>query len=154
MNLFNTNRSNEARLFFSLKEKQAIEEAIISAEKNTSGEIRLHLENHIKKTALNDAQEIFEKIGMTNTDARNGVLILLAIQDKQFAVIGDSGINTKVEENFWHDITKIMAHYFEKNDFSSGLIKGIAKIGEKLSIHFPCKEDDINELPNVISYSK
>lgn len=154
MSFFNTDRSNDASLFFSAKEKKAIEEALIAAERQTSGEIRLHLENHIKKTVIEDAKEIFEKIGMTNTNEKNGVLILLAVKDKQFVVIGDSGINTKVENNFWHDITEIMTNHFKQNDFAGGLVTGIAKIGEKLSKHFPYKHNDINELPDAISYSK
>lgn len=154
MNFLNTKRTNNAYLFFSSKEKKLLQDAIHSAEMQTSGEIHLHLENRIKKTIVEDAKHIFDKIGMSNTQGKNGVLILLAVKEKQFSVIGDSGINSKVEPNFWQEITENMAYHFKHNDFSGGLANGIQRIGEKLSQYFPYEHTDKNELVNVISYSK
>src|SRR3989338_2525583 len=120
--------STHPRLFFSNAEKKAIEAAIQSSEMKTSGEIHVHLESDAKKTILEDAQKIFEKIGMANTQEKNGVLILLAVKDKQFAVIGDSGIHAKVEADFWQHISKILSEHFKKNDLAGGLVAGISKI--------------------------
>ena len=147
----NTIRSNNPANFFSEIEKKDIMEAIRNAEKQTSGEIRLHLEKKSKGKIFERAVKVFQKIGMQRTVKRNGVLIYLATIDHQFVILGDKGINDVVPENFWEDIAELMAENFKKNKFSEGLCEGITLIGEKLKSHFPFQEDDVNELPDDIS---
>ena len=146
-----TIRSNNPADFFSEIEKKDIMEAIRNAEKQTSGEIRLHLEKKSKGKIFERAVKVFRKIGMQRTEKRNGVLIYLATIDHQFVILGDKGINDVVPENFWEDIAELMAENFKKNKFCEGLCEGITLIGEKLKSHFPFQEDDVNELPDDIS---
>ena len=146
-----TIRSNNPADFFSEIEKKDIMEAIRNAEKQTSGEIRLHLEKKSKGKIFERAVKVFRKIRMQRTEKRNGVLIYLATIDHQFVILGDKGINDVVPENFWEDIAELMAENFKKNKFSEGLCEGITLIGEKLKSHFPFQEDDVNELPDDIS---
>ena len=146
-------RSPEPILFFSRKEKKQITAAIREAEKRTSGEIRVHLTGRSREDILAHAKEIFEKIGMTKTGARNGVLIFLEVKSKRFAVIGDAGIHERVPEGFWDEIAQRMALHFSKNHFADGMIEGIRSTGEKLKEYFPRARDDRNELPDEISYS-
>jgi uncharacterized membrane protein len=146
-----TIRSNNPADFFSEIEKKDIMEAIRNAEKQTSGEIRLHLEKKSKGKIFERAVKVFRKIRMQRTEKRNGVLIYLATIDHQFVILGDKGINDVVPENFWEDIAELMAENFKKNKFSGGLCEGITLIGEKLKSHFPFQEDDVNELPDDIS---
>ena len=76
--------------------KEALVRAIQTAEKNTSGEIRVHLEQVCKGDPCLRAAYVFSKLGMFRTKDRNGVLIYLALKSHKFAIIGDSGINEKV----------------------------------------------------------
>lgn len=140
--------------FFTKDEKEKILQAIKEAEKNTSGEIRVHIENRCPGNVLDRAAFIFEKLGMHNTKDRNGVLFYIAIGDRKFAVIGDAGINAVVPENFWDSIKSIMEEHFKNMEFTEGLIKGINEAGKKLKEYFPYMPDDINELPDEISFSK
>ena len=67
-----------ARLFFSKEEQQKIVAAIKEAELNTSGEIRVHIENHCKGESLERAAELFYELKMDHTAARNGILFSLS----------------------------------------------------------------------------
>ena len=137
--------------FFSEEQKKQIINAIKDAEKETSGEIRVHLEKTCKGNPLDRAVRVFQKIGMHKTQLRNGTLIYLAVKDRKFAIYGDKGINSSVPEDFWEDVKEEMGARFIKGDFSVGITSGIARIGEKLKEFFPYQEDDINELPDDIS---
>jgi uncharacterized membrane protein len=138
--------------FFSRKEKKKIMEAVQEAEKNTSGEIRVHLEYKTRGPVYGHAQKVFQKIGMTKTAQRNGVLIFLATHDKKFAVLGDVGINEKVSEGFWNDVAQIMQEHFKQDKFAEGISEAAVRIGEKLKAYFPYQANDKNELADGISY--
>jgi uncharacterized membrane protein len=137
--------------FFTEEEKERIVQAIKEAEKETSGEIRLHIESKCKGDPLQRAMKVFAKLKMHKTALRNGVIIYLAIDDRKFAIYGDKGINEKVPENFWEDVKEVMRQHFKENKHVEGLVKGIAMIGEKLKEFFPYQADDVNELPDDIS---
>lgn len=141
-----------ARNFFSHEQKERIRQAIGRAELNTSGEVRVHIENHCKEDVLDRAAYLFNKLGMQKTELRNAVLFYVAVSDKKFAIIGDSGINALVEENFWEDVKKILLDHFKQGLFTEGLEAGIDKAGEKLKKHFPYQTDDTDELSNEISF--
>ena len=142
-----------ARLFFTKEEQQKIVAAIKEAELNTSGEIRVHIENHCKEEALERAAEVFYDLKMDRTAARNGILFYLAVKDHKFAIIGDEGINREVERDFWNDIKDEMIYNFKENKFTEGLIAGILKCGDKLKKYFPYQNDDVNELSDEISFN-
>lgn len=138
---------------FNKMEEQLILSAIREAEKNTSGEIRLHVEQHCKTDDTYErAIEVFEKLEMTETAERNGVLIYMAIADKTFAIIGDEGINEVVPENFWNETRDVMISHFKEGKFALGLVEGIKSAGEQLKAFFPYQKGDVNELSDDISY--
>ncbi|MCD6201487.1 MAG: TPM domain-containing protein [Bacteroidales bacterium] len=138
--------------FLSEKEKKKIIHAIEEAEKNTSGEIRLHIEKDCRTDVLDRAAYIFEKLKMHKTKLRNGVLFYLALENRKFAILGDAGINKVVPDNFWEDVKETVLKYFREGNYADGLVKGILMTGEKLKEHFPYQQDDINELSNDISF--
>ena len=143
-----------AESLFSEEDKKVIVEAIKRAELNTSGEIQVHIEKYCDEDVLDRAAEIFSILKMHKTALRNGVLIYLAVNDKEFAVIGDVGINNVVPEGFWNDIQNNMSERFKNHEFTLGLVEGINKTAEQLKAHFPYQDDDINELPDEISFGK
>lgn len=137
---------------FTKDQEQRIVAAIKEAELNTSGEIRIHVEKHCKDDAYTRAIQVFEKLGMTNTDLRNGVLVYLAMHDHKFAIIGDEGINNKVPENFWETTKDLMREHFKQGNLAEGVIEGITDAGLQLKKYFPYQSDDKNELSDDISY--
>lgn len=137
---------------FSSEDQEKIVAAIKTAELNTSGEIKVHIEAHCKFDSVDRAADVFNKLGMANTELRNGVLIYLAIKDHRFAIIGDKGINEKVPENFWNETRDLMQKKFREHKFTEGLVEGILKAGEQLKSHFPYSKSDTNELNDQISF--
>jgi uncharacterized membrane protein len=124
--------------------------AIAAAEQRTSGEIRVVLSRKKAAEPILAAQKQFERLGMTRTDARNGVLIFVAPRSRTFAVIGDTGVHEKCGDAFWRELADAMTECFRRDDFTAGLCLGIERAGALLAEHFPRAPDDRNELPNAI----
>ena len=136
------------------EEDQRIVEAIKTAERNTSGEIKVHIENHCKGDVEERSIVVFNKLKLNETKLRNGVLIYIAVKDHKFAILGDEGINQVVEEKFWNDVKDTMVAKFREGLFEEGLEAGILRCGEKLKTYFPYQNDDINEISDEISYGE
>lgn len=143
----------KSRELLSDTDQKAIIAAIKAAELNTSGEIRVHIESYCKESnVLDRAAIVFAELNMHKTEQRNGVLFYLATVDKKFAILGDVGINTKVPKDFWSNIKDEMAIRLKKGLLTESLTVGIFMAGEKLKEHFPYQSNDINELPDDISF--
>lgn len=137
---------------FTAEEKNAIVEAIGSAEAMTSGEIRLHIETKCKtEDPLERALQVFYELKMNETALQNGVLIYLAYTDHKFAIIGDKGINTVVPATFWDGVKEVMAGHFRQGEFFQGVVFAIKETGVHLKQYFPLQHGDKNELSNDIS---
>lgn len=142
---------SEVEKFLTTEEEQEIVEAIRLAEKETSGEIRVHIEKTTSGDTFARALEVFHLLKMDNTKLQNGVLIYLAVDDHSFVICGDKGINDIVGHDFWDCTKDIMQAHFKKGDFKQGLIDGIRRAGSQLQKHFPWDDADSDELSNEIS---
>lgn len=138
--------------FLTKQDEEEIVDAIRTAEKATSGEIRVHIEkSHGTKDIFERAMEVFHLLKMDNTKEENGVLIYVAVEDRDFVIYGDRGINQVVPEDFWESTKDAIVARFKSGEFKQGLIDGILKAGQELQNHFPWNEDGSNELSNTIS---
>jgi uncharacterized membrane protein len=137
--------------FLTKEEERYIVEAIRLAEKNTSGEIRVHIEKTTSIDAYQRAMEVFHLLKMDETQLKNGVLVYVAVSDKSFVICGDKGIDDLVPNDFWDTTRDVMAAHFKNGNFKQGLIDGITKAGEQLQKYFPYVDGDTNELSNEIS---
>ena len=142
---------SKVEAFLTPEEEQEIISAIRIAEKNTSGEIRVHIEATSKKSHDERALEVFHLLKMNNTKDENAVLVYVAVNDKKFVIYGDKGINNVVSDNFWNSTKDVMQNHFKQGHFKQGLVDGVLKAGEELQAHFPWQIDDENELSNDIS---
>jgi uncharacterized membrane protein len=140
--------------FFTAEEKKQIVQSIREAELHTSGEIRLHVEASAKEPILDRAAAVFKQLKMHRTALRNGVLFYLAVKNREFAILGDTGMNAKVPENFWEETKETVIQSFKEEKYAEGLIKGILMAGQQLKTFFPYQVDDINELDDEISFGK
>ncbi len=140
--------------FLSKENEKRIAKAIENAEKQTSGEIRVHIESTCKSEVLDRAAHVFKTLSLHKTKERNGVLFYMSVKDHKFAIIGDAGINSVVPEDFWETTKETVLDYFRKGDFAQGLIEGIEMAGNHLKQYFPYQENDVNELSDEISYGK
>ena len=141
------------REFFTEDDKTAILSAIREAESHTSGEIRVRIEKSGGDNPMAAACAAFESMGMGNTQIHNGVLFFLAIDDRQFVILGDDAINEKVPKDFWEEVRDVVIENFRKGLFAKGLAEGIKLAGEQLAMFFPHERSDINELPDAISFA-
>lgn len=134
-------------------QQKNIVHAIHEAEELTSGEIKVHVEEHCPTpNPIDRAAEVFRYLSLDKTALRNGVLIYLAYEDHKFAIIGDEGINQKVGQDFWDSELEILRENFSINDFENGFIRAIEEAAKKLQEHFPAGGANENELPNDISF--
>jgi uncharacterized membrane protein len=141
-----------AAALFTKAQREDIVAAIKAAEKETSGEIRVHIEKICGEGVLDRAAWWFKKLNMHQTAARNGVLIYLAVKSRKFAIIGDEGINTVVPGNFWNETKEGMQKMFMAGKFVGGITWGISETGRLLKQYFPHTAGDVNEQPDEISF--
>ncbi|MBC7447405.1 MAG: TPM domain-containing protein, partial [Hymenobacteraceae bacterium] len=105
-----------------------IEEAVRGAERLTSGEVRVHIEEKrpAGQDALTRAVEIFHSLSMAATAERNGVLFYVATETRNFAVIGDAGIDDAVPSGFWDAVRDRVLADFRDARYADGLVAGLA----------------------------
>ncbi len=137
--------------FLTREEEQEIVQAILRAEKNTSGEIRIHIEPHTRLEHDKRAKEVFHLLKMDNTKEGNGVIIYVAVNDRKFSIYGDQGIHKVVGDTFWNSTKDVIESHFKKGNYKQGLIDGILMAGKVLEKHFPWHHGNTNELSDEIS---
>ncbi|NNM15845.1 MAG: TPM domain-containing protein [Bacteroidia bacterium] len=137
------------------EEKRArLKQEIELAEKLTTGEIRVFLEDHCEVDILDHTAFLFDQLKMQNTKQRNGVLIYMSLQDHRFTIIGDAGINAKVSESYWQEIKDMMTPFFIADQFEDGITFAIREVAKILKQNFPYSADDVNELSDKIMFGK
>ena len=153
MNLFSL--FNKPKEFFPPQDCERIVEAIRNAERKTSGEVRVFVESRCRfVNPLNRAAEIFYGLKMEKTEHRNGVLLYIAMKDRQLAVFGDEGIHNILGDDYWNDEVKKILSHFNKENYAQGIIDVVTDIGNSLHQFFPYEDDDRNELPDDIIFGK
>jgi len=134
-------------------DRTRIEEAIRAAEHQTSGEIRVSVAPLFWGDVRKQAERAFARLGMTATQARNGVLFFIVPSRRRFVVLGDEGIHRVVGDEFWSGIASAMSEHFRRGDFTEGIVRGIQEVGRKLAVHFPHRgREDVNELPDEVDF--
>ena len=137
--------------FLAALDRQQIVEAIGTAERMTSREIRVHIQPKAHGEIRHVAERTFERLGMTKTKERNGVLLFIACEEQRFVILGDSGIDARVPAGFWDEIASKLHDRFQQGDYTAGIVDAIHSAGEELKAYFPRAHDDANELANEIN---
>ena len=141
--------------FLAVLDQPRIVTAIGAAERETSGEIRIHIQPKAKGgDARYVAERTFERLGMTKTALRNGVLLFIASEERSFVILGDKGIDEKVPPGFWDEIAAKLTIRFRNGDFTDGIVEAVTSAGEQLKAYFPRADDDVNELPDDLDVSE
>ena len=137
--------------FLAALDRTQIEDAIGTAERMTSGEIRVHVQPKAQGDIRNTAERTFERLGMTKTKERNGVLLFIATEDQRFVILGDEGIDARVPAGFWDEIARQLHDRFQQGEFTNGIVDAIHSAGRELKTYFPRAHDDVDELTNEIN---
>jgi uncharacterized membrane protein len=148
------------RRFLGETDFEAITDAIKAAESRTSAEIRVHLERRLPRRvfrepvdALARARAVFAKLGMHRTAERHGVLVYLAVDDHQLAVLGDVGIHGRVGDRHWHRVRDEMLEKLRAGAPREAITGAIDAIARELAAHYPRRPGDTNELGDEVTVS-
>ena len=125
--------------------------AIRAAETQSSGQIRVFVSHRKTDDALGSAAKQFARLGMTKTQARNGVLIFLAPRSRAFAIFGDVAIDQKCGTEFWGAVRDEILVKLKAEEYTAALVHAVNRTGEKLKEHFPATGVQTNELPDAIA---
>ena len=141
--------------FFDDDDFLRISNKISEVELTTSGEIRISIRETKKISERNNsikelAEKEFYRLNMHQTRDKTGILLFFLLGERQFYILADKGINEKVTQDVWENVSEEIRKNFHDGYFSKGIILGIENVGKILSEHFPIKEDDTNELTNRV----
>ncbi len=142
----------KAKDFFNAKEQKQLVDLIQKIEQKTSGELRVHIEDHCEINVLERAKEVFSRLEMNKTKLKNGVLLYIALEPKSLSIIGDTAIHQKVGQYFWNGTVEQLRDRFSKKEYLKGVKEAVEAIGEQLINYFPFNGENKNELPNEISF--
>lgn len=137
--------------------QKAVAAAIAAAEQKTMGEIRVFVESHCALVdPLARCEEVFVQLNMHQTAERNGVLLYIALKDRQFAIAGDKGINDKVGGNaYWEQHAATLKSYLAKGYVQEAICNCVTAIGASLATHYPLTGgQNTNELPDEIVFGQ
>ena len=133
--------------------REKAEQHIEWFEKQTSCEIRLHIEMQNNAELMDRAAFVFDHLGMKKTKLRNAILIYIQITPSKLALLGVSGLHF-VSQETWETWTAQLSLSFKECSFESGIRQVLEMIVQEVKGNFPYQLDDINELSNQISQSK
>jgi uncharacterized membrane protein len=122
---------------FTQLDHDRITAAIQEAEKHTSGEIRVYVSHRKVSDPRHAGAHQFVKLGMDKTKQRNAVLIFIAPESQNFAILGDTAVHKQCGEGFWEDVAGAMRELFRQGKFTEGIVHGIDTAGKLLARHFP-----------------
>jgi uncharacterized membrane protein len=140
--------------YFTKKQQGDIKQAILNAELDTSGVIRVHIENECEGDVTERAENLFKRFRLHKSDTRNNVLFYMVLQDRKFAIVGDTGINKYVPKNFKKEINKKMLSHLKEDNVTEGICEGVKLTGQILKKHFPHRTDNVDELADMLSFGK
>lgn len=152
MNLF-----PKKKPLLSPEDQELVVASIREAEAGTTGELRVFLESTCGYVdAMDRAREIFHNLGMAKTERRNAVLVYMALEDHQFAIMGDKEIYEQAGGPlFWQNAASELMNYLKEDKIAEGLRVCIQMLGSALAQHFPYDPAITkNELPDEIVFGK
>lgn len=137
--------------------QQRVVACIKEAEGKTTGEVRVFVERKCAyMNAMDRAVELFGKLAMYKTEMRNATIVYLAVDDRQFALFGDTAIYEKAGgPAFWEQAASRLKEYLKKDEVTEGLCACVTELGHALATHFPFGPNITkNELPDEIVFGK
>ena len=134
------------------RERRELQAAIGAAERGHRGEIRVHLENrYLGDGPRRRAEALFHELGLDRTRDGTGVLLYVAERDRKTAVFAGPGVYGARTPGFWSDVAATIADGYATGERMTGLLRGLAMIGEILRDAAPGEDTAGDELPNEVT---
>ena len=146
------------RMLFPKVSRDAIERAVMKAERSHHGQLRFVIETALTPhqvlggvSAHDHALDVFSHLRVWDTEHNNGVLIYVQLADRHVEIIADRAFKDRVSAAEWAAVCRLMEQHFRAGRFESGALAGVEAVGALLSTHFPPIKpgttDAGNELP-------
>ena len=139
--------------FLTDQQMASLVEAIKTAEDDSTGEIRIHIDSNTEGNNAEIAFEVFKRLCKDQTVEKNAVLFHVNFEQQYLTIIGDEGIHEKVHQTFWERMHDQITSEFSKGNFHDGLKNAVLETGLELKKYFPITGENPNELPNEITFS-
>ena len=108
-------------------------------------------ESIVTHRVLTKARDIFLQEQVFDTVDRTGVLIYISELEHQVQVIGDEGINEKINQSDWDEVVSLVVNGIKTNQTAQGIAAAVLKCKDLLLENgFVVREDDTNELSDDI----
>lgn len=108
----------------------------------------------IKKEIRHEVEEhaitSFFQERLYETREKNGILIFISVFEHHVVILGDSGINEKIDPGSWEKMVDHIITGIKNNRQCDAICEVIEEIGLILQSHFPIRDDDENELHDLI----
>ncbi|MCE1187987.1 MAG: TPM domain-containing protein [Ignavibacteria bacterium] len=132
-----------------------ISNAITEMEKLSSGEIVVSIKEKRnwwqKRVPVRKlAEREFRRLKINATRDHTGILLYIILKDREFSVLADSGIHDIVGDSQWELIKDLLLKNFRAGYYCKGIVEAVHEMGRVLSLHFPIKPDDTNEISNRV----
>ena len=88
--------------------------------------------------------------GLHTTREATGVLIFLSVLERRVWILGDRGINARIQPKSWQEFVDRLTAGIRDNHRCDALCRVIGEIGEVLADRFPPRSDDRNELEDLV----
>lgn len=104
----------------------------------------------LEDTVAEKAFSAFVRYGVSGTKERSGILIFIALFERQVIILADKGINDEVERSFWQQVSDSIAKGMKEGRAVEAIEEAIVSCRDRLAHHFPPSETNPNELPDLI----
>ncbi len=100
--------------------------------------------------AREQALQEFYGCGLHRTEARTGVLLFVSLLERRAIVLGDEGIDAKLDTSHWKATDDAVLGGMRRGELKQGLHEGIERCADVLAEHFPRTSADRDEVPNHV----
>ncbi len=132
-----------------------IENAVKAAEARTTAEIALFIREWTSPLARDPsvvrarAERLFVTHGLHRTAARNAVMLYVTLREHQAVVLGDSGIDARVQPDSWNHIVAVLTEAAKSGRLVDGVCAAVEACGALLAELYPARADDVDEIANA-----
>jgi putative membrane protein len=105
---------------------------------------------HVRDAVHRRAVRAFYESGLHRTRDENGILIFISLLERKVWILGDRGINKVIPPERWTSLAAGLATGIRAGRMVETLATTISEVGGILKEHFPRREDDSNELPDLL----
>lgn len=105
---------------------------------------------YVRNAVQRRAVRAFYERGLHRTREENGILIFISLLEHKVWILGDRGINKVIPPERWTSLASGLATGIRAGHMVETLATTISEVGGILTKHFPHRDDDSNELPDLL----